>query len=125
MAPALALCLMFGSISQAISGGGERTLVGEQASAYRVGEHARYDARATVTRVVDGDTVDISPTVEGLSRVRLIGVDTPETYGGAQPYGSEASEFTRRNLEGKQVSLELDVQKVDPYGRLLAYIYLP
>src|ERR671917_2500289 len=96
MAPALALCLMFGSISQAISGGGERTLVGEQASAYRVGEHARYDARATVTRVVDGDTVDISPTVEGLSRVRLIGVDTPETYGGAQPYGSEASESTAK-----------------------------
>jgi endonuclease YncB( thermonuclease family) len=40
---------------------------------------SRYDATTTVTRVVDGDTVDISPAVEGKTRVRLIGVDTPET----------------------------------------------
>jgi micrococcal nuclease len=75
--------------------------------------------------VVDGDTIEISPSVEGLSTVRLIGVDTPETHGGTQPYGAEASDFTHQNLEGKVVSLELDAQKVDPYGRLLAYVYLP
>ena len=57
--------------------------------------------------------------------MRLIGVDTPETYGGTQPYGPEASAITRQHLEGKVVSLELDVQKVDPYGRLLAYVYFP
>jgi micrococcal nuclease len=84
-----------------------------------------HDATATVTRVVDGDTVEISPSVEGLSTVRLIGVDTPETHSGTQPYGPEASDFTRQRLEGKEVSLELDVEKVDPYGRLLAYVYLP
>jgi micrococcal nuclease len=121
----LVLLLVFGSISQAISGGGDRTLTGEEASASRVGEHASYDATATVTRVVDGDTIEISPSFEGFWTVRLIGVDTPETHGGTQPYGSEARNFTRQYLEGKEVSLELDVEKVDPYGRLLAYVYLP
>jgi micrococcal nuclease len=77
-----------------------------------------------VTRVVDGDTIDISPSVEGLSKVRLIGMDTPEVYFGTQPYGPEASAFAEQELDGKEVSLELDVQKVDPYGRLLAYVYL-
>jgi micrococcal nuclease len=121
----LVLVLVSGTLSNAVSRGIGQTLTGERASAPNVVEQAGYEATATVTRVVDGDTVDISPAVEGLSRVRLIGVDTPETYGGTQPYGPEASEFTRQHLEGKEVSLELDVQKVDPYGRLLAYVYLP
>ena len=43
--------------------------------------------------MVDGDTIDISPSVEGSSRVRLIGMDTPEVYFGKQPYGPEASAF--------------------------------
>jgi micrococcal nuclease len=37
------------------------------------------EATATVTRVVDGDTVEISPAIGGIEDVRLIGVDTPET----------------------------------------------
>jgi micrococcal nuclease len=78
-----------------------------------------------VTRVVDGDTIDISPSVQGRSRVRLIGMDTPEVYSSTQPYGPEASAFAKQELEGEEVSLELDVQKIDPYGRILAYVYLP
>jgi micrococcal nuclease len=74
---------------------------------------------------VDGDTIDISPSVEGRSRVRLIGMDTPEVHFGTQPYGPEASAFAKREVEGEEVGLELDVQKIDPYGRLLAYVYLP
>jgi micrococcal nuclease len=54
----------------------------------------------------------------------LIGMDTPEVYFGTQPYGQEASAFARQELDGEEVALELDVQKVDPYGRLLAYVYL-
>jgi micrococcal nuclease len=46
-------------------------------------------------------------------------------YFGQQPYGPEASAFAKEQLEGKEVSLELDVQKRDPYNRLLAYAYLP
>ena len=52
-------------------------------------------------------------------------MDTPEVYFGTQPYGPEASAFAKQQLEGAEVGLELDVQKVDPYGRLLAYVYLP
>lgn len=78
----------------------------------------------TVTRVVDGDTIEISPPIDGLTDVRLIGVDTPETYGGQQPYGPEAKAFTTSRLSGQRVELEFDVEKVDPYGRLLAYVWI-
>ncbi len=89
-------------------------------------DRGQVDAVVTVSSVVDGDTFDISPAVDDIERVRLIGVDTPETRHprcGAQPYGREASEFTRTELEGQQVELEFDVERVDPYDRLLAYVY--
>ncbi len=79
-----------------------------------------------VSRVIDGDTIEVSPEVNGIEDVRLIGVDTPETGGaprGAQPYGAEASEFTEKRLEGRRVTLRFDEEKVDDYGRLLAYVY--
>jgi micrococcal nuclease len=88
----------------------------------------RYDATVTVTRVVDGDTIEVSPAVDGNEEVRLIGVDTPETKDpstGVQPYGPEASEFTTSRLEGEEVGLEFDVERTDRYGRLLAYVYGP
>lgn len=79
-----------------------------------------------VTRVVDGDTIVVD--IDGVSeKVRLIGVDTPETVHptkGVEPYGKEASNFTKAQLEGKKVRLEFDVQERDKYGRLLAYIWL-
>ena len=84
-----------------------------------------YGKVVTVERVVDGDTIEVSPVVEGISEVRLIGVDTPETYGGAESFGAEASEFTKQALSGQRVALELDAEKIDPFGRLLAYAYLP
>ena len=86
---------------------------------------ASYGTVVTVSRVVDGDTIKVSPAVDGVSKVRLIGVDTPETYGGTEPFGAEASTFTKEALAGQRVALELDAEKIDPYGRLLAYIYLP
>ena len=62
------------------------------------------------TRVVDGDTI----VLNNGERVRLIGVDTPET------------KHPRKPVEyfGKEVRLEYDWQKRDKYGRLLAYVYL-
>jgi micrococcal nuclease len=75
---------------------------------------------------VDGDTVDISPAVNGVTRLRLIGVDTPETKDpdcGKQPYGEEASDFTESRLKNQEVGLEFDVEKTDRYKRLLAYVY--
>ncbi len=53
-----------------------------------------YDATARVTQVTDGDTIKISPAVDGIDEVRLIGVDTAETKDpdcAVQPYGPEAS----------------------------------
>ena len=76
-----------------------------------------------VERVVDGDTI----IVQGIGRVRLIGVDTPETVHPNRPvefFGKEASAFTRRMLEGKRVRLEYDQERQDRYGRTLAYVYL-
>lgn len=83
-----------------------------------------YGPVVTVSRVVDGDTIEVSPAVDGISDVRLIGVDTPETYGEAQPYGPEAKEFTTTRLQGRRVALEFDTERVDPYGRALAYVRL-
>jgi micrococcal nuclease len=78
------------------------------------------------TRVVDGDTivVEINSKQE---KVRLIGVDTPETVHPQKPveyFGKEASEFTKKVVEGEKVRLEYDWEKRDKYGRLLAYVYL-
>jgi micrococcal nuclease len=57
----------------------------------------------------------------------LIGVDTPETKHPrkpVQPFGKEASAFTKQFVEGKEVRLEFDVQRRDKYRRLLAYVYI-
>jgi endonuclease YncB( thermonuclease family) len=74
-------------------------------------------------RVIDGDTLEL----EGGERVRLIGVNTPESVDSGRPverFGKEAAAFTRRLAEGKRVQLEYDVERKDEYGRTLAYIYL-
>lgn len=81
-----------------------------------------------ITRVTDGDTIEVRPPINGTEDVRLIGVDAPETAGsprGAQPYGERASRFARQRLEGRRITLRFDVEKKDDYGRLLAYVYLP
>jgi micrococcal nuclease len=89
-------------------------------------ERSPYDATVTVSRVVDGDTVEISPAVDGVEDVRLIGVDTPETVDPGEevePYGPEASSFATGELTGRKVGLEFDEERIDQYGRLLAYVY--
>jgi micrococcal nuclease len=82
--------------------------------------------RALVTRVVDGDTIEVR--FDGREEdVRLIGVDTPETVKPGTPvqcFGPEASSFSHRRLEGRQVRLVFGVERRDIYGRLLAYAYL-
>ena len=76
-----------------------------------------------VVRVVDGDTL----LLDRNERVRLIGVDTPETVDPRRPverFGKEASDFTKRMAEGKKVRLEYDQDRRDRFGRTLAYVYL-
>ena len=74
-------------------------------------ERSRETAR--VERVVDGDTVVLS----GLGKARLIGVDTPEVYGGVECYGRAASAFAKRTLAGRRVRWRYDVERRDRYGR--------
>lgn len=79
-----------------------------------------------VSRVVDGDTIEVINN-ESKYKVRLIGVDTPETKHpkkGVEYYGQEASDFTKNALEGRTVYLEFDIGKEDRYKRLLAYVWL-
>lgn len=79
-----------------------------------------------VTDVVDGDTIDVR--IDGRTeRVRLIGIDTPETVRPDSPlecFGPEASAHTAALLAvGTRVRLVRDVEARDDYGRLLAYVY--
>ena len=79
----------------------------------------------TVKRVVDGDTAVV--VVDGAERrVRMLGVDTPETVHPNKPvefYGKEASNFTKESLTGKRVWLEYDSNPQDRYNRHLAYVW--
>ena len=75
---------------------------------------------ATIERVVDGDTVELS----GVGKARLIGIDTPEVYGGAECYGREASAYAKRQLEGETVSYTVGRDERDRYGRVLVYVWL-
>ncbi|WNG95003.1 thermonuclease family protein [Mycobacterium sp. ITM-2016-00318] len=82
---------------------------------------------AVVLKVVDGDTIDIRDDVRGRLRVRILGIDTPETVKPASPvecWGPEATEFAASTLIGQRFSLELDPtqDRTDRYGRTLAYI---
>lgn len=70
-----------------------------------------------VRRVVDGDTVEI----EGGTRVRYIGVDTPES---GECFGEEAAEANKNLVGAKPVRLERDIQQFDKYQRLLAYVWV-
>ena len=91
----------------------------------------------TVKRVVDGDTL----LLKNDQRVRLIGVDTPEVHISEKLYrdaerthrdietirksGKRASDFVKSLVKpGDRIKLEYDWQKVDKYGRILAYVYL-
>jgi len=82
-----------------------------------------------VTRVVDGDTFIYKENGEQI-RVRMIGIDTPESVAPEESgkdntqEGIDASAYTKSLIEGKTVYLEYDAGREDKYGRELAYVYL-
>ncbi len=82
----------------------------------------------SVVRVIDGDTIVVN--INGNDeKVRLIGVNTPETVDPRKPvqcFGREASNFVKNMLTGKTVRLDSDSTQSnrDKYGRLLRYVYL-
>lgn len=83
-------------------------------------------ANGRIVKVIDGDTVDVSMNGH-TERVRLIGIDTPETKKPNTPiqcFGPEASARTKELLPvGTPVLVQRDVEARDPYGRLLGYVY--
>jgi micrococcal nuclease len=83
-------------------------------------------ANGVVDAVVDGDTIDV--TIDGRTeRVRLIGIDTPETKKPDAPvecFGPEATSFTESLLPiGTRIRVERDTVSRDDYGRLLGYVH--
>lgn len=74
--------------------------------------------------MVDGDTAHVRLIRGVTEKVRFIGVDTPESTTRQEPYGSQASAFTKKRLAGATVYLEYDLDLRDRYGRLLAYVWL-
>ncbi len=82
-------------------------------------------AEYRVLNVIDGDTVIIDDA-RG-SRVRYLGIDTPEiAYQGSpgDPMSEEARDYNIKLVQGKRVKLEFDKEKYDVYGRILAYVYI-
>ena len=115
-----------------------QVILDAQAPATRLEEPAGYET-ATVTRVVDGDTIEATVTAvapgpaAGQTQVgqtydiRLIGIDTPESVKPGTPvecFAKEASAATKALLEGQEVRLVKDVEEADRYDRLLRYVYL-
>lgn len=82
---------------------------------------SREQAVYRIDHVADGDTVDL----RNGQKVRLVQIDTPEIYFGAECYGKQASALTKRLLPpGTAVRLAVEpaADRVDDYGRLLRYV---
>lgn len=90
-----------------------------------------HDRTFTVTKVVDGDTIDIDIPDGNYphTRIRLWGIDTPETKSpkvGIMYFGPQAAQFTKKLALEKQVTVYLEERRTrGKYGRLLAYVQLP
>jgi endonuclease YncB( thermonuclease family) len=83
-------------------------------------------AEGTVTHVADGDTITVITANQTKLRIRMVGIDAPETPKGTkfpgQPYGKEAEAHLKQLIEGKRVTVE--IYGVDRYKRLLSTIFL-
>jgi micrococcal nuclease len=86
------------------------------------------DKHFLVSKVVDGDTFWIDNGSEKGEKIRLIGVDAPESRKTGRKeigyFGKEAKEYLTKLILGKMIKLEFDVGHKDMYGRTLAYVYL-
>lgn len=90
-------------------------------------EKERGERFYALVRVTDGDTIVLEDGSEDGLRIRFIGIDAPESrdYMGRkeEPYGKEATAALEQLVQGMQVRLEFDRDRLDPYGRTLAYVY--
>ena len=104
------------------------SVLGASVLGWWLGEAARtVRPEVRVVEVIDGDTIVVAFSNGATDTVRLLGVDTPETVHpvrGQECFGPEASAFTKKQLMGRVVVLESDVERRDVYDRRLAYVYL-
>ena len=77
-----------------------------------------------VTRVIDGDTVEIEDAEGETHRIRYLMIDTPESTTEQECWGEEAKAANEALVEGQTVQLSYDVECTDKYDRLLAYVSL-
>lgn len=85
------------------------------------------EERGMVTKVIDGDTIEVEFLGGELALVRYIGVDTPERAKentSAECFYQEATKRNEELVAGREVRLVRDVSSVDQYGRLLRYVYV-
>jgi micrococcal nuclease len=135
---ALSLCLAVLAVLAGCSAGAPAAPPEDDGTTTVPGEHVR----VTITRVVDGDTVEISYGNGTADTVRLLGVDTPEIHSANTPgefesvpetaagenclrrYGERASAFAEERLAGERVTLRFDPEsdRRGYYGRLLGYL---
>ncbi len=73
---------------------------------------------------IDGDTIYVTYPNGKKKKLRLIGIDTPETINEVEYYGKEASDYTKEHLLGEIVYLQKDVSETDQFDRLLRYVWL-
>ena len=104
-------------------------IIGTHIESYKSG-NVKYanDEYYSVKKIVDGDTFWIDDGSEKGIKIRLIGVDAPESRKTGRKeigyYGEEAKKFLSQLIATKMVRLEYDVGRKDRYGRTLAYVYL-
>jgi micrococcal nuclease len=85
------------------------------------------ETTAVVLKVVDGDTIDIRDDIRGRLRIRVLGIDTPETKKPGYTvgcWGPQATQFAQDTLLGQRVAFLADPtqDRTDRYGRTLAYL---
>jgi endonuclease YncB( thermonuclease family) len=114
--PVLAVLSLVAPLALAACSSGDRASEGG-----RVSPGSSFEAR--VVSVTDGDTIKVKAAGIGVETIRLIGIDTPEVYGGVECGGREASNEMKRLASGRVTVRTDPTQDLrDRYGRLLAYV---
>jgi len=82
----------------------------------------------TIKKFVDGDTFWVNDGTEDGRKIRLIGIDAPESYTvwdvEEEPFGKESAVYIKQLIGNQPIRLRFDVEKRDRYNRILAYAFL-
>jgi endonuclease YncB( thermonuclease family) len=98
-------------LAGSVGGVGYKVILDRQADVFEDSVHQ-------VVRVIDGDTIDLENDV----RVRLLGIDTPESN---DCFGPQATSYVTLLLEDAHVHIEKDISGADTFDRILRYVYVP